>query len=104
MTMTLAERNRARRKHLTCTEAGCGGPHHALGYCQKHYLRLKAHGSTAEPRRAPTASTASHGTRSRYVHGCRCGECRHASKIYQRIRRLRAAWGPIFAQYIDQAA
>lgn len=32
----------------------------------------------------------SHGTRSRYVTGCRCAECRAAALAYQRQRRAKA--------------
>lgn len=31
-----------------------------------------------------------HGTRSRYVYGCRCADCTAAEKVYQRERRAKA--------------
>ena len=37
---------------------------------------------------AVCAVTAKHGTRSRYVAGCRCGECKAAQSAYDRIRWL----------------
>ena len=30
----------------TCSVEGCENKHCALGYCEKHYLRVKAHGTT----------------------------------------------------------
>lgn len=41
----------------------------------------------------PYRRVAQHGTRSRYVGGCRCDECRNAHRVYEHERRLRAG-GP----------
>lgn len=35
-----------------------------------------------------------HGTRSRYVMGCKCARCRKANRDYQRSRRAGAAGTP----------
>lgn len=40
------------------------------------------------------AQSYAHGTRSRYVTGCRCGLCRRANRDYQRSRRAGAAGTP----------
>lgn len=37
-----------------CVIDDCGARHYSLGYCIRHYLRWKKHGSTADPR--PTLS------------------------------------------------
>lgn len=84
----------------TCTVPGCPRKHKARGYCHLHLSRLNRTGSLADPRRI----RASCGTRSRYVAGCRCDECRWAARIYMRTRRLRQVWGPIFEQYLSQSA
>lgn len=34
---------------MTCTVAGCDEPHLAQGLCNKHYLRLRAHGDASHP-------------------------------------------------------
>jgi len=40
--------------------------------------------------------TAEHGTRSRYVAGCRCGPCRGANRTYiSRARLVETVGGPI---------
>lgn len=39
--------------HRTCDHPGCPEPHRALGFCDKHYQRLKKYGST-ESRRRPS--------------------------------------------------
>ncbi len=36
----------------------------------------------------PTRLRAAHGSRSRYVAGCRCSRCRHAHAVYEHDRRL----------------
>lgn len=36
----------------------------------------------------PTKRQAQHGTRSKYVAGCRCPECRNAHRVYEHNRRL----------------
>lgn len=36
-----------------------------------------------------------HGTRSRYNHGCRCGECREANRVYVEARRRAAGMKPM---------
>lgn len=45
---------RARAHQRGCSVLGCDEPHFGLGYCRKHYLRFRRHGSTdlpARPRR-----------------------------------------------------
>jgi len=44
--------NIVRRVRPTCSVPGCNGLHEARGYCQKHYWRIKHHGSLNAP--APT--------------------------------------------------
>jgi hypothetical protein len=40
--------------------------------------------------------TAKHGTRHRYVSGCRCDDCKEANRLYQRdLRQRRAEGGPV---------
>lgn len=36
----------------------------------------------------PHRLRAQHGTRSRYVAGCRCDDCRNAHRVYEHERRL----------------
>lgn len=40
-----------------CSVEGCGGQHEAKGYCSKHYLRLKRHGSINLPPPDPVTTT-----------------------------------------------
>jgi hypothetical protein len=86
----------------TCAVPGCTRPHSGLGYCNLHYQRFKKHGSTDKPQ--AVRAKAAHGTRSRYVAGCRCEKCRRAERMYARTRRLRAVWAPIFATYLASEA
>lgn len=39
--------------------------------------------------------TATHGTRHRYVNGCRCDDCKAANREYERDRRARRASGEV---------
>lgn len=45
---------------------------------------LLAHAASKPPSPAGRPSTAAHGTRTRYSHGCRCQDCREAENSYQR--------------------
>lgn len=37
----------------TCNLNDCTRPHHARGYCKRHYYRLDRYGNPAQPRRRP---------------------------------------------------
>jgi hypothetical protein len=51
------------------------------------YLKAWRRSKRVSEGRAPDRKIASHGTRSKYVGGCRCDACRSAETEYRRNRR-----------------
>ncbi len=45
------------------------------------------------PADLPPADRYAHGTRARYVSGCRCDDCRRANRLYERARYAARAGG-----------
>jgi len=68
--------------------AVCGEPFHA-GKHQKTQTHCSL--SCARKNRPKRGSSVAHGSRTRYVKGCRCVECRHANTEWARTNRMRKA-------------
>lgn len=70
----------------TCSVDGCERDVDARGFCPRHYMQAKRAGTLPTTPRVYSSSPC--GTVQRYSKGCRCDECRAASR--ERKRRYRS--------------